>query len=316
VAQDDPEHAMYRKAVQPIVSQESLQRFEQLIDQRITAVLDGLPQGEEFDWVVRVSTELAGLLLVTLFDVPLEDRLLLGHWAETILTFEGMKGFKGHAHRVATFNQCLLYFAHLREERAMLPPRFDVISMLAHHPNTRDLSPVDFTSQAIALIAAASDTTRSTLSASINAINQFPAEWEKVKARPSLIPNMVDEIIRWQTPVPHQRRTALQDIGIGGKTIHKGDKVAMWYFSGNRDEQLFADGNRIIADRSNAGRHLSFGYGIHRCMGMNLAKLQARKLWEKMIERFSFVEITSEIATIDSNLSRGYRGFTARLHFQ
>lgn len=313
VAQDDPEHAMYRAAVQPVVSPGSLQRFEKLIGQRMGSVLDGLPQDEEFDWVERVATELAGLLHVTLFDVPVEDRALLGAWAETILTFEGMPGFQGHVHRVATLNECRDYFARFREERAKRAPQFDVISMLSHHPNTRDLAPLDFTSQVIALIAAASDTTRSTLSASICAINQFPGEWEKVRANPRLIPNMVEEVIRWQTPVPHQRRTALRDTELRGMTIRKGDKVAMWYFSGNRDEEIFPDGDRIIADRSNAGRHLSFGSGIHRCMGMGIAKLQARKLWELMVDRFAFVEITRSVSTIDSNLSRGYSAIPVRL---
>lgn len=314
VAQDDPEHAMYRKAVQPIVSPASLQRFKKLIGERMAGVLDGLPREQEFDWVERVAAELAGLLHVTLFDVPVEDRGLLGRWAHTILTFEGMPGFQGHAHRVATLNECLDYFARFREERAKRPPQFDVISMLSHDPNTRDLSALDFTSQVIALIAAASDTTRSTLSASIRAMNQFPAEWEKVKANPRLIPNMVDEIIRWQSPVPHQRRTALEDTELRGRTIRKGDKVAMWYFSGNRDEEIFPEGNLVIADRSNASRHLSFGSGIHRCMGMSIAKLQAKKLWEFMIDRFAFVEITGDVSTIDSNLSRGYSAIPVRLH--
>ena len=314
VAQDDPEHARYRAAVQPVVSPASLQRFEKLIGERMAGVLDALPRTEEFDWVERVAAEMAGLLHVTLFNVPLEDRGLLGGWAETILTFEGMPGFRGHAHRVATLEACMDYFGRYRVERAQRPPQFDVISMLAHHPNTRDLSPLDFASQVIALIAAASDTTRSTLSASINAMNRFPAEWEKVRANPRLIPNMVDEVIRWQTPVPHQRRTALRDIELRGKTIRKGDKVAMWYFSGNRDEEIFPDGDCVIADRSNASRQLSFGSGIHRCMGMGIAKLQARKLWEFMIERFAFVEITHPVSTIDSNLSRGYSAIPVRLH--
>ena len=156
--------------------------------------------------------------------------------------------------------------------------------------------------------------TRNSISAGVVELNRNPDEFAKLKANPSLIPNMVSEIIRYQTPLGHMRRTALEDIELGGKQIKKGDKVVMWYVSGNRDESVFEDADRLIIDRPNARQHVSFGYGIHRCMGNRLAEMQLRVLWEEILKRFHTVEVVGDEQRVRSNFVRGYSELPVRLH--
>jgi cytochrome P450 len=313
IALDEPDHGVYRRAVQPIIAADSLKNFENLVRQRTSKVLDSLPMNEEFNWVDLVSIELTTLMLATLFDFPLENRHLLREWSDLTTTLEGMDGFIGHEARVAKLMECLQHFTVLWNERINAPPKFDLVSMLAHNPQTKDMTPTDYLSQILVLLVGGNDTTRNTMSASINAINLFPDEFAKVKQEPSLITPMIDEIIRWQTPIPHMRRTALEDVQVGDKLIRKGDKVAMWYYSGNRDEAVFPDGEVINVQRPNVSRQLSFGFGIHRCMGMAIAKLQLRILWEQMIERYDFIEMVKPPVRTMSNQINGYTDVMVRI---
>ncbi|GLR66111.1 cytochrome P450 [Acidocella aquatica] len=313
IALDEPRHGVYRRAVQPIVSADSLRSLEDLVRTRTKKVLDSLPRDQVFNWVDLVSIELTTLLLATLFDVPVEDRHLLREWSDVTATLEGMDGFIGHENRIAKLTECLHYFMKLWNDRVNAPPKFDLVSMLAHDPNTRNMTPIDYLSQILVLIVGGNDTTRNTMSATINAINLFPDEYRKVREDRKLIPAMVDEIIRWQTPIPHMRRTALEDFQLRGKLIRKGDKVAMWYYSGNRDEEVFPDGDSVNVNRPNVSRQLSFGFGIHRCMGMNIAKLQLRILWEEMLDRFEFIEMLKPPVRTMSNQINGYTEVMVRI---
>jgi cytochrome P450 len=310
---DEPLHTPYRKAVQRVASPPALNALKDLVRRRTVAVLESLPRGEEFNWVDLVSIELTTQMLATLFDFPFEDRRMLRHWSDVTTAVEGTTGFVSHEHRVAELSGCLQYFTRLWNERVNAPPQFDLVSMLAHDPNTRHMTPMDYLSQVLVLIVGGNDTTRNTMSASINALHQFPDEFRKLRQDRGLIDNFIKEIIRWQTPVPHQRRTALQEVTLRGKTIRKGDKVAMWYYSGNRDEAVFPDGDRVRIDRPNARDHLSFGFGIHRCMGLRIAELQLRILWEEMLERFAAIELVREPKRIRSNLINGYSEVMVRV---
>jgi cytochrome P450 len=124
----------------------------------------------------------------------------------------------------------------------------------------------------------------------------------------------VSEIIRWQTPLAHMRRTATRDFDLGGKQIRKGDKVVMWYVSGNRDESTIEHADQFIIDRKNPRHHISFGFGVHRCMGNRLAEMQLRILWEEVMARFSRVEVMAEPERVRSNFVRGYKSLPVRLH--
>ena len=313
IAMDQPKHDEQRKVVSPVVGPRNLAAFETLIRERSARVLDSLPIGEMFNWVDRVSIELTTQMLATLFNFPFEERRKLTRWSDAATVTE-----MSQEERRQEFLECLAYFTELWHQRAQQEPGFDLISMLAHGDATKDLinKPMEYLGNIMLLIVGGNDTTRNSISGGVLALNQYPEEYDKLRADVSLIPNMVAEIIRWQTPLAYMRRTALEDVEVGGKLIRKGDKVAMWYVSGNRDEDRFVDANRLIIDRPNARNHVSFGFGIHRCMGNRLAEMQLRVLWEEIMKRFEFVEVVGEPVRVRSNFVRGYAELPVRLHPQ
>lgn len=309
IAKDPPVHDVQRKAANPAVAPTRVRELEVIMRGRIGAVLDSLPVGEPFDWVDKVSIELTTQMLATLFDFPWEDRRLLPYWSDAVTSTElvGNSNLSEEA-REKILMECLLYFQELWVQRAAEPPKFDFISLLAHNPDTKDMiqDPMDFLGNLILLIVGGNDTSRNSMSGGVYFLNRNPGEFAKLKQDPSLVPNMVSEIIRYQTPLAHMRRTALEDIEFGGKLIKRGDRVVMWYTSGNRDEEVIVDPDRFWIDRPNARQHLSFGFGIHRCMGNRVAEMQIRVLWEEFLKRFSDVTLVSEPRRVQSNFVLGY----------
>jgi cytochrome P450 len=318
IAKDPPVHDIQRKAAAPAVAPPRLAELEALIRTRVGAILDSLPVGEEFDWVDKVSIELTTQMLATLFDFPWEDRRLLPLWSDISTASElvGNYSVSFDERRRILREECFPYFARLWTERAAAAPKFDFISLLAHNPETASMinDPMDFLGNIILLIVGGNDTTRNSISGGVYALNQFPAEYAKLRSDRSLIPNMVSEIIRWQTPLAHMRRTAVRDVEFRGKAIARGDRVVMWYVSGNRDETVFDHPGDLVIDRPNARRHVAFGFGIHRCMGNRVAELQLRILWEEIMRRFSWVEVVGEPRLVQSNFVLGYESLPVRLH--
>ncbi|MBT7334093.1 MAG: cytochrome P450 [Gammaproteobacteria bacterium] len=315
IAMDQPKHDVQRKTVTPVVAPKNLAELAPLIRTRVQTILDGLPVGETFNWVDLVSIELTTQMLATLFNFPFQERHLLTRWSD-IATGGRNSGL------VETTEQwqqellnCLAYFTRLWHERADHEPGFDLISMLTHGKDTKDLieRPLEYLGNLLLLIVGGNDTTRNSITGGVLALNNFPDEYQKLRDDVSLIPNMVSEIIRWQTPLAYMRRTALEDVEVGGKQIKKGDKVVMWYVSGNRDAEIFSDPNRLMIDRPNARQHVSFGYGIHRCMGNRLAEMQLKILWEEIQTRFHKVEVVGEAKRNRSVLVRGYTELPVRL---
>lgn len=315
IAMDQPKHDVQRAAVTPAVAPKQLAEWEGLIRGRIREVLDGLPVGESFDWVDRVSIELTGRMLATLFDIPQEDRRKLSNWSDvaTSTPAVGMSGVSLEE-RHAGLKECLAYFTEVWNRRVNEPPAMDFISLLAHDPNTRDMDPMEYLGNLILLIVGGNDTTRNSMSGGVYALNKFPQQFDKLKADHSLIPSMVSEIIRWQTPLAHMRRIATEDVELGGKTIKKGDKVVMWYVSGNRDDEVIDNPNDFIIDRPRARHHVSFGFGIHRCMGNRLGEMQLQILWEELLSRFSHIEVMAEPNRVESNFVMGYTDLHVKLH--
>ncbi|MCA8902298.1 MAG: cytochrome P450 [Hyphomonas sp.] len=314
---DEPKHGEQRKAVSPSVAPQNLKNFEPLIRERAADILDSLPVGETFNWVDKVSVELTARMLATLFDFPYENRRDLIRWSDLATAIPGVTGEANDMEaRRNGLLECAMTFFGLWNERAPLPPSSDLISMLAHNEATRGLNkdPITMLGTILLLIVGGNDTTRNSISGGVVALNQYPEQYDKLRADPSLIPNMVSEMIRWQTPVIHMRRTALEDVELGGKTIRAGDKVIMWYLSGNRDESVFPDADDFIIDRPNARHHLSFGFGVHRCMGNRLAELQLRILWEEILKRFHTVEVAGPVERSSNNFIRGIVDVPVRLH--
>jgi len=318
ITMDGERHDRHRKTVQPVASPRNLRRLEPLIRERAGEILDSLPVGETFDWVDRVSIELTARMLATMFDFPYEERRKLVYWSDITTAIPQTTGDTGIDldHRHAELMECARAFSELWVERAAQPPRYDLISMLAHGETTKDMinDPKLFLGNLVLLIVGGNDTTRNSISGGVVALNEYPDEYQKLRDDPSLIPNMVSEIVRWQTPVIHMRRTAVQDFELGGKNIREGDKVVMWYLSGNRDEDVFTDADRLLVDRPNARKHVSFGFGIHRCMGNRLAEMQLRIIWEEIMKRFSKVEVVGEPKRTYSSFVKGYTELPVRLH--
>ena len=306
IAMDPPKHDVQRKAVSPAVSPMNLQRLEPLIRERAAMILDSLPIGEEFDWVDKVSMELTAMTLATLFDMPQEDRRKLTYWSDVVTAVPGQGLVDSFEHKMSIFVEYHAYFTQLWNQRVNEPPGSDLISMLAHSPATRDMSPREYFGNIVLLTVGGNDTTRNTITGSVLALNQNPDQYAKLRADPDLIPSMVSETIRWQTPLAHMRRIATQDIEIGGKLIKKGDKVVMWYVSGNRDESVIENPNAYIIDRERPRQHLSFGFGIHRCVGNRLAELQLTVIWQEILKRFPTIQVVGEPKRVYSTFVKGY----------
>lgn len=315
IAMDPPRHDAQRATVSPVVAPPNLARMEDLIRTRAADILDNLPVGKEFNWVNRVSIELTTRMLATLFDFPFEDRSKLTYWSDI-----GVMGPRsGHVSSwdevTEELQNCLTYFQRLFKDR-LSPDHegFDLLTLLARNPETRDMPPGEFLGNLMLLIIGGNDTTRNSISGGVLALNQFPEQYDKLRNNLDLIPNMVAEIIRWQTPLAHMRRTALEDVEFHGQTIRKGDKVVMWYVSGNRDANMFENADQLVIDRPNARQHVSFGFGIHRCMGNRLAEMQLRILWEEISKRFHKVEVVGEPERVTSNFVKGYAELPVILH--
>ena len=316
IAMDGEKHKIQRKAVSPAVAPSQLSDIEALIRQRVCNILDGLPVGERINWVEHVSKELTTQMLATLFDFPFEDRHLLPYWSDVTTTSETVGVEVDMKERERILMECLAYFMQLWQERAAQPRKFDFISLFAHDPKTKDMinNPLELMGNLMLLIVGGNDTTRNSISAGVVELNRNPAEYDKLRADHSLIPNMVSEIIRYQTPLAHMRRNATEDVELGGKTIKKGDKVVMWYVSGNRDETVIEDPDRFWIDRDRARQHLSFGFGVHRCMGNRVAEMQLRILWEEILKRFDRIEMVDEPKRVLSNFVMGYEDVPVVLH--
>jgi len=309
IRMDPPRHTAQRKTVAPIVAPTNLANLAATIEQRTASLLDGLPRNETFDWVDKVSTELTAMMLATLFDFPFAERRKLSHWSDVAIANvdDADAVVRSNAERLAELRTMAATMAELWQERARQPPRFDLISMMAHSDATRDMPTNEFIGNFALLLVGGNDTTRNTMSGSLLAFAEHPQQRAKLEADEALLPAAVSEMIRWQTPVIHMRRTATRDTELAGKTIRQGDKVVMWYVSGNRDESVHAEPDAFRIERPKVRQHLAFGAGIHRCVGDRLAELQLQVLWREMLKRKLEPEIVGEPVRHYSNFLRGIR---------
>jgi cytochrome P450 len=315
IRMDPPRHTAQRKTVAPIVAPSNLANMEATIRQRTAAVLDGLPRNQTFDWVDLVSTELTAMMLATLFDFPWADRRKLTHWSDVAIANIDAEDavVRSEAERMAELTQMGEIMAALWKERAAQPPKFDLISMMAHAEATQDMPLREFIGTFGLLIVGGNDTTRNSMTGGLMAASDHPAEIDRVRSDAGLLPSLVSEIIRYQTPVIHMRRTATRDTELAGRRIAKGDKVVMWYVSGNRDEEAIEEPERFVVGRPKARQHLAFGAGIHRCVGDRLAEMQIKILWEEILARRLDIEIVGAPVRLYSNFIRGIRALPVRI---
>src|SRR6201994_3426549 len=314
IAMNQPRHSAQRKTVAPMFTPTHLDQLAINIRKRSAECLDNLPRNDAFDWVDQVSIELTTQMLAVLFDFPWEDRRKLTRWSDIATTLPGPDGLVATEEaRQAELMECAAYFARLWKERIDQPPKSDLLSMMAHSEATRDMDPKNFLGNLILLIVGGNDTTRNTLSGSVYALSKNPDQYRKLRDNHDLIDSFVPEVIRWQTPLAHMRRTALQNIEFRGKQFKTGDKIVMWYVSGNRDEEVIERPYDFIIDRARPRTHLSFGFGIHRCVGLRLAELQLRIIWEEILKRFDNIEVIDEPKRVYSSFVKGYESLPVRI---
>jgi len=314
ITMDQPRHAPQRKTVAPMFTPTHLDNLAINIRKRSQNVLDNLPRNETFDWVNRVSKELTTQMLAVLFDFPWEERHKLTYWSDVSTTIPGPGQLvRTEGERLAVLQECGAYFSRLWNERINQPPKSDLLSMMAHSDATKNMTPENFLGNMFLLIVGGNDTTRNTMTGSVVALNENPDQYMKLRENPALIESFVSEVIRWQTPLAHMRRTALADFELGGKQIKKGDKVVMWYVSGNRDDEVIERPNEFIIDRHRPRNHISFGFGIHRCVGLRLAELQLKIIWEEILKRFEKIEVVGEPKRPYSSFVKGYESLPVRI---
>jgi cytochrome P450 len=313
IAMDRPKHTGQRRTVAPAFTPSEMKRMSDDIRMRTAELLDTLPWDKPFDWVDTVSIELTTQMLAILFDFPWADRRKLTEWSDWAGDIELIHSEELRAERLTHLYEMGAYFKKLWDAKIDAKPTPDLISMMIHSDAMAEMDELEFMGNLILLIVGGNDTTRNSMSGLAYGLHHFPEQREKLEQNPALIPNAVQEIIRWQTPLAHMRRTALADYDLFGKQIKKGDKLALWYISGNRDESVFEDADSIIVDRENARRHLAFGYGIHRCVGARLAELQISILLEEMAKRRMRVNVLAEPERVRACFVHGYRSMQVQL---
>ena len=312
IALDPPDHTSRRRTVAPSFGPSETAAMAAEVRERTAAVLDSLPIGEPFDWVEKVSIELTTGMLAKLFDFPWEERHQLTRWSDLGADIELQRTPEGLAVRNEALAEMGGAFARLWQERKANPGK-DLISVMIQSDAMNHMEEDEFAGNIILLIVGGNDTTRNTMSGFAYGMEQFPDQRAKLEADPELIPNTVQEIIRWQTPLAHMRRTVAEDTDMFGPQMRRGDKVALWYLSANRDESVFDNGDAIQVDRPNARRHLSFGYGVHRCVGARVAELQLVVLLEEMAKRRLRVNVLSEPKRVHACFVHGYKSMQVEL---
>ena len=303
---DEPHHGPKRKAVSPTLAPANIINMSPLVRERAGQILDSLPIGEPFDWVDKVSMELTAMTLATLFDFPFENRRKLTFWSDMFMNMPGHGPVESWEQKVGAILECRAVFQDLWDQRVNAEPGADLISMLAHDPATRNMGFDEYQGNVAVLIIGGNDTTRNTISGSVYALNKNPDQYDKLRADPSLVTSMVSETIRYQTPLAHMARVATRDIEIGGKQIKAGERVVMWYISGNRDEAVIDNPNAYIIDRERPRHHMSFGFGVHRCVGNRVAEMQLTIIWEEILKRFPRIELIGEPTRAYSSFVHGY----------
>ncbi len=313
IAMDPPQHAAQRRTVAPAFTPSMIDVMRTETQARTSDVLDSLPVGQPFDWVDRVSIELTTGMLAKLFDYPWDDRANLTRWSDMLGDVEMFDSLEKRQTRLASAYEMGLSFNQLWDARKSQPPSNDLISIMLHSDAMSHMSEGEFIGNLILLIVGGNDTTRNSMTALAYGLDKFPGERARLESDPDLITNTASEIIRWQTPLAHMRRTAMEDTEVDGHKIRKHDKLALWYVSANRDVSVFPDGDSIIVNRENARRHLSFGYGIHRCVGARVAELQLQILMEEMARRRLRANVLAEPERVAACFVNGYKKLMVEL---
>src|ERR1700761_759217 len=315
IRMDPPDHDQQRREVSSTVNPVTLAKMEDLIRTRTNMVLDKLPRNETFNWVEHVSIELTSMMLATLFDYPIDDKLRLIKWSDMFICDINAPDapVKSEAERFAKQMEFAEYMNVFWEERAKKPKSFDVLSILAHGETTKNMTLREKMGVLILFLVGGNDTTRNSMTGGLWGLSQFPDQFQKLRENPDLVTSLIPEIVRWQTPVIHMRRTATEDFELRGQQIKAGDKVVIWYISGNRDEEQIENSDQFIIDRARPREHMSFGFGIHRCLGNRLAEMQLKILWEEILRKDLKIDVLDKPVYAYSNFLHAIRSLPVRI---
>jgi cytochrome P450 len=324
---DGPRHRALRKLIQREFSPGPLARnYENFLHDLTNVTIDNALQNSEFDFVEKVSADFPINVLVRLLDVPVSDTGMLINWGnqmvantdpdytEHLITDPDSDQYRHLPFRSPAALEVFEYGRELARRRKG-GDGTDLISMLVNKvpEDGEPLSPSDFDNYFLLLVIAGNETTRHAISQSMLALIENQDQLKLLQERPELIPEAVEEFLRWASPVYHFRRTATQDVELRGKQIKAGDKVVMWFASGNRDDDVFTDPYRFDVTRTNVD-HLTFGKGSpHLCMGNALARMEIRLMFTELIPRLTSVELNGEVTRVRSNFINGIKKFPVRV---
>jgi cytochrome P450 len=309
---DRPQHTIHRGIVAPAFSPGNVRALESQIRNMVSEILADLPLNAEFDWVDRVANLLPINVLALLFGVPASDGAKLLRWSNLLIGTDDLEVVESRARAAEELTDFADYFLALRAQSEGADPGNDLMSLVAHGEASRDMSRSDFLATMSLLLIGGNDTTRNTISGGLWALTRFPVQFELLRERNELLPGAINEMLRWVSPVFHMRRTATRDIQLRGRQIRAGDKVVLWYVSGNRDEETYPEPDEFRIER-NGARHLSFGAGIHYCIGSRIAEMQLRVLWEELLKMDRKIEVTGEPSRLWSNFINGIKSLPVRI---
>jgi linalool 8-monooxygenase len=312
IMMDPPHHVQNRRVVAPGFTPQKLDDLTPRIQERAREILCNIEGKDEVEFISSVAAELPIQMLAELFGIDQELRHKLFEWSNIIIGGDD-PDIVVSPEQVRTAIMELVTFGMEQYEQRKEKPGNDLISMLVHTKvNGQPVDLGDYLSTLLLLVVAGNETTRNSISGGILALSENPEEKRKLLEDPSLIPAAVDEIIRWVHPVIYMRRTATEDTMIGEQAVKKGDKLALWYMSGNRDEDKWEDPFVFNVSRQGT-RHLSFGYGQHLCIGWRLAEIQLRVLLEELLIRYPNIAVKGEVNRMKTNFLNSIKSMQVTL---
>ena len=313
IGMDPPDHQVYRKMVAPSFTPKAIRNLEVDMRIKIKELLDNVEGKDDFNFVTEISEQLPLWVLCEMMGIPEPERPKIRDLVNN-LTDASIQQDPNNAFQIWVNYMELFKMGRDMIEERRKNPTDDLMSVVA---NTKieggELQPELLDGFFLLMVIAGNETTRNTLTGGLMALTENPNEREKLLKDPSLISNATDEMLRWVTSVIYFRRTATKDTNIRGQDIKAGDKIVMWYGSGNRDEEVFPDGDLFKVDRKNAKRHLAFGAGEHLCLGNRLGHMQIRILFEELLARYPDIHYISEPTRIPSNFLAGISELKVRL---
>ncbi|WP_286899445.1 cytochrome P450 [Thermocrispum sp.] len=308
---DEPEHGKYRRIATPLLRQKKVQEWQHVIDTTVQQLLDDAERLGEFDLVPTVSARLPMLVLAQVLGVPEADAPKMVDWTNRLTSSDPDHKVDAAA-LAAAREEVLDYFSYLTEARRK-EPQNDMVSVLAHgKKDDRPLTWDELSAYYIVLVAAGNETTRQAISGGTLVLHEHPDAWQRVLADESLVPPMVEEILRYVSPIQAMRRTAVVDLEIRNRQIKAGDKVVLFFGAANRDPEVFDDPHAFRIDRT-PNDHITFGWGVHFCLGAHLARAEIRTYFAEARRRGLTFDVTGEPKRVRHNIFRGWTSLPVRV---